>query len=196
MLTLKQHIGIPLLVSRYLDPAIVELRKREILACFDDLRRALGLEPSYFGVAAIHLHPQTEMHAVGEIDDWHVYLSADMHPGPGVIFPGMAKINGGTVQGVLRHELGHAIEGRFRAAAPEFDAARSMAARDPRLYVSTYAGFLPATARDYPQTFDARAPEYFAESFSAYAHPDFPRSGVRIEPTLLAALERVYPRRA
>lgn len=185
MPTLKEQIGIPLLVSRRLEPEIVESRKGEILACFSDLERVLGLKPEYFGVKAIHLHPSAPVHAIGEFDEWQIYLSSDLGAGRGTLFPGMFKANGGALRGVMRHELGHSIEGKFRSAVRgkgiKIDLERCRLESHPKQYLTLYA--------------DRDAHEHFAECFSIYAHPDYPRSGMRIHPDLLKGLEAVYPRR-
>jgi hypothetical protein len=193
--TLQQLTGIDLFVHRSIEPETARLRKAWILECFGDMQRVLGLPPAYFRVHTIHLTPAgSEAHPIGEYDRQHIFLSTDLEPGPGFIFRGMHKLNGGTLAGVLRHELGHATQREFlrlsRGEGLDVDLSACVKDGDPEANLSWYAAH-------GGETEGAGGPEaeYFAEAFSAWAHPDFDRAGFVIAAPLLAAFQQVYPRR-
>ncbi len=90
-----------------------------------------------------------------------------------------------TFEGVLRHEIGHAWQSKFEElsglrVADLFVEAKETTGNNNNSLTS-YSG--------------ESAEEFFAESFAAYTHPHFLDSNVEIYPPLLAAFERLIPRR-
>jgi 8-oxo-dGTP pyrophosphatase MutT (NUDIX family) len=83
---------------------------------------------------------------------------------------------GGTLADLLRHEIGHSLEeavGRLISVDKVFAANKDSISKE----LSTYASLNPK--------------EWIAESFSAYSHQDYGKSGVRVNPLLEKAFDRI-----
>ncbi len=83
---------------------------------------------------------------------------------------------------VLRHEIGHSWKSNFEQlsglkVADLFEQAKA----ETRQNLTQYSG--------------ENADEWFAESFCCYTHPNYLESDIKIYPPLLAAFEKIIPRR-
>ena len=89
-------------------------------------------------------------------------------------------VNTTSIESVLRHELGHALEELTLASAYRMGIIPHPGRRGAFVDGLMKAGNAPAISK-YGMT---NGGEYWAESFAAYSHPDYHRSSRKIHPTL------------
>lgn len=97
-------------------------------------------------------------------------------------------VGGDGFDAVLRHELGHAVENKFNTAARatnNFGVKLPAGAGSVMEHVANISRAKGA-GKKLSMYGATNGREYFAESFSAYTHPDYGKSGsaLRIDPTL------------
>jgi hypothetical protein len=174
--------------ARGVDQAAFAERKQWAAETLDYLQREFGLAPDDFEVEEVIVRPPDQIGAIGDYlpDDQVIEVSSGLLPGVGTVYRGEHKVAGGHWKNVFRHELGHAWQYPFEAAAKRIDPKFDL--------IGAFREAKPTARRDLTFYSGHNHFEYFAESFSAFTHPRFAESEVKIQPDLLALFRRIIPR--
>lgn len=159
----------------------------------DYLDQCFGLKPGATGVKKLHIRqPEKVEGCAGDYENGVISLASDLKPGVNRLFPGIRKQAAAASEddplhfhSVLRHEIGHAWKARFLAEARKIDPSFGLDAAFDEAKPET-AALLTRYSAENPD-------EWFAESFGAWTHPDYPTSGVEVAPRLAALFRRLIP---
>jgi hypothetical protein len=169
--------------AKELDSFMTDLTTR-----FPKLRNLMSL--SRFKISAAKSISGIEGAAMGAYAPFENYIeiASGLKTTESPLRKGKFVVGGNCLQGTIRHELGHALEKKFIEQLQQTD-------------LSFWGGrqwndVKKEVSRNLSQYAAVNKREYFAEAISAYLHPDFEKSGVKIEPSVKNAFDLILKGKA